>query len=112
MESAKETVLTKFVVGVSQIVDALGDPNVTSATILSGLKQISDGLGLAGSGSTEGAAGATTIGHILARTVAGQDVTTALHQAGLARADGYTGFGDEGGTAHRTLIVLRQGGVA
>jgi hypothetical protein len=112
MESAKETVLTKFVVGVAQIVDALGDPNVPSTTILSGLKQISEGLGLAGGGATTGGDGAVTIGHILARTVAGQDVTTALHQAGLARAASYTGFGDEGGSAHRTLIVLRQGGVA
>lgn len=112
MESAKETITTKFVVGVAQLVDALGDPNVKSTTILSGLKQISDGLGLAGGGTASGASGAATIGHVLARTVAGQDVTTALHQAGLARAESYAGFGDEGGTAHRTLIVLRQGGVA
>ena len=112
MESAKETVLTKFVVGVTQIVDALGDPNVKSETILSGLKQVTDGLGLAGSASDGAASGANTIGHVLARTVANQDITTALHQAGLARAGSYTGLGDEGGTAHRTLIVLRQGGVA
>lgn len=112
MQSAKETVLLKFVVGVTQIVDALGDPNVTSTTILSGLKQISEGLALAGAGGASGAAGAETIGHVLAATVAGQDVTTALHQAGLSRAEQYAGFADEGGSLHRTLIVLRQGGVA
>lgn len=112
MQSAKETVMTKFVVGVAQLVDALGDPNVKSTTILSGLKQVSDGLGLAGTAGEGAADGANTIGHVLSRTVADQDVTTALHQAGLARAESYTGFGDEGGSLHRTLIVLRQGGVA
>ncbi|MDP1793081.1 MAG: hypothetical protein Q8K63_02995 [Acidimicrobiales bacterium] len=112
LEASKQVVLTKFVLGVTQIVDALGDPNVTSATILSGLKQISDGLGLAGAGATEGGGGAETLGHIIGAGVSSADSATALHQAGLERAAQYAGFGDEGGTAHRTVIVLRQGGVA
>ncbi len=112
MESAKQAVLTKFVVGVTQIVDALGDPNVKAATILSGLAQISAGLGQAGTGGATGAAGAETLGHIIGASVAGADTATAQHQAGLARAAKFAGFADEGGSLHRTVIVLRQGGVA
>jgi X-X-X-Leu-X-X-Gly heptad repeat protein len=112
MQSAKDAVLQKFVVGVAQIVDALGDPNVTAATILSGLKQISDGLALAGGGATTGASGADTLSHIVGASVANQDVATALHQAGLNRVDSFLGFGTAGGDKHRTLFVFTQGGVA
>ena len=112
LDSAKDTVMTKFVTGVAQILDALGDPNVTAATVLSGLKQISDGLATAGSGATTGASGAGTLTHIVGASVAASDVATALHQAGLARADQFAGLGSSGGDKHRTLFVLTQGGVA
>jgi hypothetical protein len=87
LDSAKTTVLTKFLVGVTQIVDALGDPKVPGATILYGLDQISNGLGLAGGGATTGAGGAQTIGRVLGSSVAHADVVTAMHQAGVARAE-------------------------
>lgn len=112
MQSSKDVVLTKFVVGVSQILDALGDPNVSSATLLYGLKQVSEGLGTAGTAGTGAADGAQTVSRVIASTVASQDVTTALHQAGLARVDHFSGFQDEGGSDQRTVFVLRQGGVA
>jgi hypothetical protein len=105
-------VLTKFVVGVAQIVDALGDPSVPGATILYGLDQISDGLGLAGEGGTAGADGAVTVGRVLASTVAHADIVTALHQAGVARAEQFVGLRDHGGDAQRSLFVFRQGGVS
>lgn len=112
LQSSKDAVLTKFVAGVGQILTALGDPNVSSATLLYGLKQVSEGLGTAGTAGAGAADGAATVSRVLASTIAGQDVVTALHQAGLARVEGFSGFQDEGGSDQRTVFVLRQGGVA
>jgi hypothetical protein len=52
------------------------------------------------------------LSHIVASSVANQDVATALHQAGLGRAEQFVGFGSNGGDKHRTLFVFTQGGVA
>jgi hypothetical protein len=112
LDSAKTAVLTKFVVGVGQIVDALGDPKVPAATILYGLKQISDGLGTAAGGTTTGAEGAATVAHVLSATVAHADVVTALHQAGLSRAESFVGLSTSDATNLRSLFIFHQGGVA
>ncbi len=112
LESSKDAVSTKFVAGVTQILDALGDPNVSSQTILFGLKQLSEGLGTAAGGTTTGAAGAAQVAHVLSRTVADQDVTSALHQAGLSRAEHFIGFNDGAGEHQRSVFVFRLGGVA
>ena len=112
LQSSKDAVLTKFVAGVGQILDALGDPKVPSSTLLYGLKQISEGLGTAGGATGTASDGAATVSHVLGSTIAAQDVVTALHQAGLARAEKFSGFQDEGGSDQRTVFVLRQGGVA
>jgi uncharacterized phage infection (PIP) family protein YhgE len=111
LDVSRDAVTTKFIVGVGQILDALGDPNVPSATILSGLKQLSDGLALAGGGSNDGADGAAQLAHILSRSVANADVVTALHQAGLARAEAFSGLGKKADHL-RTVFIFRQGGVS
>lgn len=111
LSSAQATITTKFVAGVNQIIEALGDPNVKAETVLSGLKQLSDGIATAGSGSGEGATGAATLAHVLSRTVAKQDLAAALHQSGVARSADFHGFGDGTSTRQQTLFVLRQGGV-
>jgi len=111
LSSSQSVVTTKFIVGVNQILDALGDPKVSSSTILYGLKQLSDGIGQAGDGATSGASGAEQLAHVLSRTVASQDVAAALHQAGNARLDAFTGFNDGGTGRQQSVFVLRLGGV-
>ncbi|HVV37395.1 MAG TPA: hypothetical protein VHC63_12375 [Acidimicrobiales bacterium] len=111
LQSSKDAVMNQFVAGVAQIVDALGDPNVSAATILAGLKQVSDGLGLANGGASTGATGATTLSHVVSSSVNSADVATALHQAGVTRAEQYQGFGSASGDKHRTIFVFREGGV-
>jgi X-X-X-Leu-X-X-Gly heptad repeat protein len=112
LDVSKNTVATKFVAGVGQILEALGDPNVPAATILYGLRQVSDGLALAGSGGADGADGADQLAHILARTVADADMVTALHQAGVARSERFLGLSDHGGQRQRSVFIFRQGGVS
>jgi hypothetical protein len=112
LEASKDAVSTKFIAGVTQLLDALGDPNVSSSTILYGLKQLSDGAGQAAAGGTTGASGAGQVAHILSRTASDQDVVTALHQAGLARAEHFVGFNDGVGEHQRSVFVYRIGGVA
>lgn len=112
LDVSKEAVLTKFVVGVGQIIDALGDPKVPTASILFGLKQVSDGLASAGGGGAAGADGAATVAKVLNSTVAAADIVTALHQAGGARAEHFNEFNENGDGKTRTVFVLRLGGVS
>jgi putative membrane protein len=112
LDVSHDAVTTKFIAGVGQILAALGDPKVPAATILYGLKQVSDGLGTAGAGGTAGADGAATLAHILARTVSDSDVVTALHQAGVARVEHFSGLTDHGGQRQRSVFIFRQGGVS
>jgi hypothetical protein len=109
LESSQTAITDKFISGVNQIIEALGDPNVSASTILYGLHQLSDGLGQAQAGSQQGAAGAGTLGGVLDSTAAGQDVAAALEQAAVTRAEAYQTFTEkpDDRAEGRVVFVIR-----
>jgi putative membrane protein len=113
IESAQSAVNDKFVDGVNQILEALGDPNVSKATILYGLSQLSAGLATAATGATGGAAGAGTLSGVLGSTAAAQDVASGLQQAGASRAETFSAFTDQRDprVEGRVVFILRMGAI-
>lgn len=86
IQSAEDTIRSRFVPGVDEILAALGDPSVPGSTVLAGLQQLVDGVGQAREGTAAGETGAAAVANTVEKSALSADVLAALQLAGINRA--------------------------